>query len=404
MFRRERLLRCRVRTKTCAVSGDDGSLGAILRRAASRDPLSRPVRDEIAASWRRVVRSGLTPERLELPYDENRDAASRLASVAAPLVARLAEDLADTRLSLIVTDEHGRVITRVVSDRELAARLDRILLAPGFSYREDHAGTNGIGTALEAHKPTVVRGGEHFADALTGMACAATPVTDPRSGAVLGVVDITGFAEDANPLMLPFTKRAAWEIEQSLLAGITVTERVLHEEFLRARRRARRPLALVSEQTMRTNAAAVRLLQPADQRPLWEWARAALASGRPGPIEIELVDRTVTVAECRPVRHGDVLVGALIGFGRGREARDPAGRAATRSTYGWASLTPTELTVAEHIALGMTNREAGARLFLSHHTVDTHLRHIFRKLGVTSRVELTRLVVGRGDASRARNT
>jgi DNA-binding NarL/FixJ family response regulator len=42
------------------------------------------------------------------------------------------------------------------------------------------------------------------------------------------------------------------------------------------------------------------------------------------------------------------------------------------------------------VADGLTNREAGERLFLSHHTVGFHLRSIFCKLGVNSRVELTR--------------
>jgi DNA-binding CsgD family transcriptional regulator len=62
---------------------------------------------------------------------------------------------------------------------------------------------------------------------------------------------------------------------------------------------------------------------------------------------------------------------------------------------GWDSLTAAELGVAEIIAEGATNREAAARLYLSRHTVDFHLRQIFRKLGVASRVELTRLVLTR---------
>jgi DNA-binding CsgD family transcriptional regulator len=60
---------------------------------------------------------------------------------------------------------------------------------------------------------------------------------------------------------------------------------------------------------------------------------------------------------------------------------------------GWSCLTPTERSVAAIIAEGTTNREAAARLYLSRHTIDYHLRQIFRKLGVTTRVELTRVVV-----------
>lgn len=45
------------------------------------------------------------------------------------------------------------------------------------------------------------------------------------------------------------------------------------------------------------------------------------------------------------------------------------------------------------VAQGLTNRATAAALFLSPHTVDTHLRHAFAKLGVSSRVELTRYVL-----------
>ncbi|MGW5939002.1 helix-turn-helix transcriptional regulator [Streptomyces celluloflavus] len=57
---------------------------------------------------------------------------------------------------------------------------------------------------------------------------------------------------------------------------------------------------------------------------------------------------------------------------------------------GWQSLTRTEHTVAEHVLQGMTNRQVAVRMFLSQHTVAFHLRQIFRKLGVHSRLELAR--------------
>ena len=58
---------------------------------------------------------------------------------------------------------------------------------------------------------------------------------------------------------------------------------------------------------------------------------------------------------------------------------------------GWASMTDSELAVARLVAQGFTNREVAERLFVSHHTVSAHLRHVFAKLDVNSRVALTRV-------------
>jgi DNA-binding CsgD family transcriptional regulator len=59
----------------------------------------------------------------------------------------------------------------------------------------------------------------------------------------------------------------------------------------------------------------------------------------------------------------------------------------------WDTLTESELRVVRLVARGLTNREVALRLSLSPHTVDSHLRHTFTKLGVKSRVELTRQVL-----------
>ena len=64
----------------------------------------------------------------------------------------------------------------------------------------------------------------------------------------------------------------------------------------------------------------------------------------------------------------------------------------TRPKTGWAALTEPEINVARLAAEGRTNRQIAAALFLSPHTVNTHLRHVFEKLGINSRVQLTRFV------------
>ena len=65
---------------------------------------------------------------------------------------------------------------------------------------------------------------------------------------------------------------------------------------------------------------------------------------------------------------------------------------AARPASGWAGLTDGELAVVRLVAEGLTNREVAERLYVSPHTVSMHLRHVFTKLSITSRVELTRLV------------
>ncbi|MBW4721484.1 AAA family ATPase [Saccharothrix obliqua] len=78
---------------------------------------------------------------------------------------------------------------------------------------------------------------------------------------------------------------------------------------------------------------------------------------------------------------------------RGLGVRPLAAAAGRRPATGWDSLTESELRVVRLVAEGLTNRETAGRLFLSPHTVDSHLRHAFAKLGLSSRVELTRRVL-----------
>ena len=59
-----------------------------------------------------------------------------------------------------------------------------------------------------------------------------------------------------------------------------------------------------------------------------------------------------------------------------------------RPTSGWDSLTPMELDVVRLVAEGLGNKEIGARLFISPRTVQSHLTHVYAKLGITSRVQL----------------
>ncbi len=59
-----------------------------------------------------------------------------------------------------------------------------------------------------------------------------------------------------------------------------------------------------------------------------------------------------------------------------------------RPTNGWASLTPTERDVVRLVSEGLANNDVATRLFVSPRTVQTHLTHVYAKLGMSSRVQL----------------
>ena len=65
------------------------------------------------------------------------------------------------------------------------------------------------------------------------------------------------------------------------------------------------------------------------------------------------------------------------------------------SSPSWPELSASEVAVVRLVATGATNREMGEQLFLSPHTVNAHLRRIFAKLGIRSRVELAHLTAQR---------
>jgi DNA-binding CsgD family transcriptional regulator len=180
-----------------------------------------------------------------------------------------------------------------------------------------------------------------------------------------------------------------WESEAR--PATTEAGTALRQRFVEARRRTRGRLVCVGDDDLLPNAAASQVVEAHDRERLWAWARQVIVSGHPSALV--LGDRELS-ARCEALYEKGEIIGALIRIDGDRVA-DKTPRQRLSSRFGWESLTEAELGVARLVADGLTNREIGARLFMSHHTVDSHLRQIFRKLEISSRIELTRIVVQR---------
>ena len=155
------------------------------------------VRRPVLASWVRSRRWNLPADRIDLPYVADPDLDLPLARSATPVLRRLHEHLDGQPISVILTERNGLVLRRLTADTQLSRHLDRVHLAPGFSYSEQFAGTNGIGTALERGGPMHVFGHEHYAEDLEDLACAGVPIRHPISGKTVGAIDLTCWRKDA---------------------------------------------------------------------------------------------------------------------------------------------------------------------------------------------------------------
>ena len=132
------------------------------------------------------------------------------------------EDLHRTLLaepiSLMLTDADGLVLNRRSGDHSLLRSLDAVHLAPGFSYSEREAGTNGLGLALADRVPTVVRAEEHYSLSLCTYTCAAVPVLDPLTGRLQGSVNLTTWSNSSSDLLLALAQSAASNTSALMLA------------------------------------------------------------------------------------------------------------------------------------------------------------------------------------------
>jgi DNA-binding CsgD family transcriptional regulator len=128
----------------------------------------------------------------------------------------------------------------------------------------------------------------------------------------------------------------------------------------------------------------------------WPFARARLLLAYGAWLR-----RQRRVAESRvPLRAAREAFDALGALPWGEQARGElraSGETSRRRVpHALDQLTPQELQIAQMARAGLTNREIGERLYLSHRTVGSHLYRIFPKLGISSRAELRSAIPERG--------
>lgn len=187
---------------------------AALRRVEVHPELSHgaepgPLSGRLLASWQRSQDYGVSLEVVDPVFAGSYDTDSLFYQCGAQVLADLHATLSDEPVSLMLTDPDGLVLNRLSGDTSLLRALDAVHLAPGFSYAEREAGTNGLGLALADRVPTLVRASEHYSASLCSYTCAAAPVIDPLTGRVEGAVNLTTWSDTRTDLLLALAQSAA---------------------------------------------------------------------------------------------------------------------------------------------------------------------------------------------------
>src|SRR6516225_10381497 len=229
-------------------------------------------------SWRRSQVMRVHPDRLDLPYVRQPNTDSRLAHAAEPVLQGTTQDVTTEAMTVILTAADGVVMERSASEGALMKALDSVSLAPGYSYAEEFAGTNGIGTALETGRPAFIRSGEHFAGPLGELACAGAPIRDPITQRLVGVVDLTCWASRSNPVLLPLVKSLGSQIEDRMRESAHASEIALLEAYLQQARRSPGGVLAIGGDVVLMNPYLRRALDGNEQNALLEHALDLLSS------------------------------------------------------------------------------------------------------------------------------
>jgi transcriptional regulator of acetoin/glycerol metabolism len=273
---------------------------------------TRSVPGLVAASWQRSFSAGVDALSSQAVFHNDLDLTGRLMRCSEPVIARLSDEMAEMPLSIVLTDYKARILSRSETDKTIGTLLDEVSLAPGFNYAEASVGTNGIGTVLESGQPLYIVGPEHFLEHLQPFACAGSPIRDPLTGRVEGVLDISCLSEDASPLMHSLVRSAAHDIERNLLVDRSQRQQALFEAYVRVDSRTRGAVMAISGTVVMGNVLAQSMFAPDEQWTIHEHARyLMISSGRPVD-QIELSSGKVVRIRGKRVTVGDDVSGIVV--------------------------------------------------------------------------------------------
>jgi hypothetical protein len=331
-----------------------GTVFAAWERFVQGEDHAPGVRPEVAISWHRCREQyRVDPHLAEAPVAVAEvDHTPEHDVVFAELgfrAASVAHEVSNLGGVVTVTDATGRILAEW-GDQATLARAADANLAPWYCWSECAAGTNGMGTALEAHGPVVIRGAEHWCQAFHNWACAGIAVRDVVSREPIAVLNISCWRSPLPASAGSWLANAATKTQCTLRRRARNSGAELVAAFTQARAHSNTPLAAMDtagKVVIADDTASVLMGVPASTPaidPTVRWnpglpelinatryasRQAARSQGWVGSTQIftHLADEPTSIS-IRPVSSSGHLIGHLVSFGASDGAQLPQAEAA----------------------------------------------------------------------------
>ncbi len=192
------------------------------------------ITERLARSWQRSMAAGLQPMGRLTTADHSSSSELRqslarnhdLLAHSRPVMEYLFDQVRHSQSVVILADNRGTLM-HTLGDPHFVSKAERVSLSAGASWREEHRGTNAIGTAIAEENPVEIHGAEHFLERNGFLTCAAAPIMS-SCGHVAGILDISGEQHRGHPMTLGLVSTAARMIENRLLIATSKRHIRLH--------------------------------------------------------------------------------------------------------------------------------------------------------------------------------
>ncbi|MCQ6267781.1 sigma-54-dependent Fis family transcriptional regulator [Fictibacillus sp. WQ 8-8] len=184
--------------------------------------LNFEVRSLMYQSWQRSLSHGIHPIKGNAPTLVSEEkiqeyqSTDPLYSVLEPLLTQLKNTAVDLGHLIVFCNNKGEIVY-LNGAPSLKQKAEKMNFTIGSSWSELHIGTNAIGTALATGSPIQVFASEHFCQPVHNWVCSASPIRDPATQEILGVIDLTGDWSLIHPHSLSTAVFIAQSIEGILL-------------------------------------------------------------------------------------------------------------------------------------------------------------------------------------------